>query len=360
MNPPFVKGVTLSHRLYWEAVRPILDAHFPGLGHSAALIGSGSDVLGFDTVQSTDHDWGPRMQLFLAEDEHASVRDAIDELLRRELPPQISGFSTHFGRHGDGTTVMAAAGGGPIDHRVEVCTIRAYFGRALGCDPYAGMGPVDWLLVPENVLRMLTAGAVHHDGLGALEPLRQKLAYYPRDIWRYRLAAQWSRIGQEEAFPGRCAQVGDELGSRLVAARLVRDVMSLAFLMERTYAPYAKWFGTAFTGLACAGELSPSLEGVLAACAWEDREHELCDAYQTLARMHNRLGITPPLETRVSPFHERPFSVIHADRFVDAIRTTIEDPQVLALPEYLGSVDQFVDLADALHDLSGLRGVYAQ
>jgi hypothetical protein len=36
-------------------VRPVLDAHFPGLAHSAALIGDGSDVLGFDTPVSRDH-----------------------------------------------------------------------------------------------------------------------------------------------------------------------------------------------------------------------------------------------------------------------------------------------------------------
>jgi hypothetical protein len=45
---------------------------------------------------------------------------------------------------------------------------------------------------------------------------------------------------------GRCAEVGDELGSRVVAARLVREVMHLAFLLEQQYLPYSKWLGTAF------------------------------------------------------------------------------------------------------------------
>ena len=43
--------------------------------------------------------------------------------------------------------------------------------------------------------------------------------------------------------------VGDEIGSALMGSRLVRDIMRLAFLMEREYIPYAKWFGTAFTQL---------------------------------------------------------------------------------------------------------------
>jgi len=56
----FIPGLELSRRFYWEAVRPVLDAEFPGLRHSAALIGTGSEVLGFDTPMSSDHHWGPR------------------------------------------------------------------------------------------------------------------------------------------------------------------------------------------------------------------------------------------------------------------------------------------------------------
>ena len=39
-------------------------------------------------------------------------------------------------------------------------------------------------------------------------------------------------------------EFGDELGSQVVAARLVREIMKLAFLMEKKYAPYSKWLGT--------------------------------------------------------------------------------------------------------------------
>ena len=55
----------------------MLDAEFPGLRHSAALIGAGSEVLGFDTPMSSDHHWGPRAILFLAEDDYERQRDTI-------------------------------------------------------------------------------------------------------------------------------------------------------------------------------------------------------------------------------------------------------------------------------------------
>ena len=63
------------------------------------------------------------------------------------------------------------------------------------------------------------------------------------------LAAQWTWVAQEEAFVGRAVEVGDELGSRVMAARVVRELMRLCFLLERAYAPYSKWLGSAFARL---------------------------------------------------------------------------------------------------------------
>ncbi len=60
----FLPGLRLAEIFYREAVAPILAGHYPGLTYSAALIGSGSDVLGFDTARSMDHEWGPRLQIF--------------------------------------------------------------------------------------------------------------------------------------------------------------------------------------------------------------------------------------------------------------------------------------------------------
>ena len=62
-DPDFLPGLALSRALYEEAVRPLLAETLPGRPHGAALLGAGSEVLGFDTARSTDHDWGPRRLL---------------------------------------------------------------------------------------------------------------------------------------------------------------------------------------------------------------------------------------------------------------------------------------------------------
>jgi hypothetical protein len=89
---PFIEGLKLSELLYEQAVKPLLAAHLPGLTYAAALLGAGSEVQGFDTPQSMDHDWGPRLMLFLSEADHPTYRDQIDDLLRRELLREFHGY----------------------------------------------------------------------------------------------------------------------------------------------------------------------------------------------------------------------------------------------------------------------------
>jgi len=356
----FIPGLKLSQYLYEEAVRPILERHFPELPYSAALFGTGSEGLGFDTPQSMDHDWGPRLLLFLAESDIDTYRPRIEQALVHELPPSIHGIPLDLAiaRHSDHAptpqTLRNLAG-----HSVRLHTVRGFVRSVLNVEYDQEWRAADWLSFPSQDLRSLTGGQVFHDGLGQLTMLREKLSYYPHDLWLYLLAAQWQRIDQEEPFMGRCGQAGDELGSRLVAARLVKDIMRLCFLMERQYAPYIKWFGTAFGRLDCAGKVTPLLMRVLEAGTWEARQEPLCAAYELAAEMHNRLWITEPLSTQVSHFFGRPFLVLQAGRFVEAIRARITDAEVKALPEYLGSVDQFTDSTDALNQLSRIKRVYS-
>ena len=146
----------------------------------------------------------------------------------------------------------------------------------------------------------------------------------------------------------RCGEAGDELGSQILAARLARELMRLCFLIERTYAPYSKWFGTAFARLGCAATLVPIFTAALQAHSWQEREAHLTRAYEFAATIHNELGITAPLPAKVSLFHDRPYLVIHSDAFAEAIRQAIVDEEVRRLPPYIGSITQFVDSTDVL------------
>ena len=318
----FVPGTELSRRLYEQVVQPILSARFPDLPHAAALLGRGSEVLGFDDEMSTDHDWKPRALVFLADEDEPRHGAAVREALQRDLP------ATFAGR--------------PIHH--EVHTVRGYVRQQLELDLERDIEPRDWLTLPEQGLRMFTSGVVFHDEVG-LQAVRDRLGYYPRDVWLYLLITAWWRVHPEMNLVGRAGAAGDELGSALIGSRLVHDLMRLAFLMERQYAPYSKWFGTAFSRLGCGPELTPILWDVGRAEGWQEREAALMVAYEQLVRMHNALGLTTAVTAEVVQLWDRPFKVAWAD-IPDLLRPLIQDPAVVSIAQKwpVGPVDQFREL----------------
>ncbi|MGW2508835.1 DUF4037 domain-containing protein [Streptomyces scopuliridis] len=350
-DPAFLPGLELSRILYEEAVRPLLDDAFPGLRHAAARVGTGSEVLGFDTSRSADHEWGPQLQLFLAPDEAARYGAPLRRLLAERLPKDVRGWPTHFRRQDDPLDPVGhmELTDGPVDHRVSVQDVGGWLTRETGADPAAGAPTVlDWLAMPQQKLAEVTGGAVFHDGLGSLTAARRRLAWYPDQVWRYLLACQWQRISQQEAFVGRCAEVGDDLGSAVVAGRLVRDLMRLCLLLERRYAPYGKWLGSAFGRLDVADSLLPSLRGALAATEYPERERGLCEAYETVAAIQNDSGLAEPVDPACRSYHSRPFQVLRADRFARALAATVTDPELRERP-LTGSVDQWADSTDLLN-----------
>ncbi|HLL16671.1 MAG TPA: DUF4037 domain-containing protein [Pyrinomonadaceae bacterium] len=359
-NPDFIPGLELSEAFYREAARPILDAHFPRLPHSAALLGWSSEVLGYDDAQSTDHSWGARFYLFLAEPDREQYEETVRRTLAANLPPEFRGYPTSFGRPDEGGVRHARqSDDGTIEHAIDCETVRSFFGWYLGCDPHAEITTVDWLTFSEHKLLGATSGKVFHDGLNELEAARRKFSYYPDDVWRFLLARQWGKLSENEAFVGRCGATGDELGSAVLAARQVGILMGLCFLMARRYAPYGKWFGRAFSGLPPAAEMTPALQATLAATDWKEREAHLSTAYETAARLHNALGITRPVPEKVSDYHGRGYLVIHADVIMAAIRDTIRSPDIFKLKHHVGSVNQFVDSTDLLSKVELCRTLKA-
>ena len=338
-------------------MRPILDRSFPGLDHAAARIHSGSEVLGFDDEMSQDHHWGARVQLFLRDlDLAADIR----ERLSAELPTEFAGFPTHFGQTEEaGMVKMTPIAEGPVDHRVETLVLRDFLRAWLRADPLECFEAADWLVTPAQRLLEWTAGDVFYDSIGELTRLRELLAWYPHDVWLFVMAGHWERIGQLEHLHGRTGLRGDELGSRLLAAELVRDIMRLGFLQERRYPPYPKWLGTAYAELG--RPETSALTAVVRESEWRAREAALVEAYELLARQHNELGVTEHIDPTSRPFWGRPIRVIGGERFHEALRAAIADPELKVISHPAGAIDAVSDSTVVLTYPSvwrRLRGLY--
>src|ERR1017187_8209696 len=136
----FIPGLRLAGEFYAEAVRPLLDAAFPALRYAAALLGPGSEVLGFDTERSTDHDWGPRLLLFLNPNDSERHAVAITTMLTERLPGTFRGYPVAF--------PVTREPDGMARHRVQVTELGGWLTGRLGFDPRSGVTVRDWLPPP--------------------------------------------------------------------------------------------------------------------------------------------------------------------------------------------------------------------
>jgi hypothetical protein len=333
-----LQGLELSRRFFFEAVQPILQQHFPEVRYAAALIGYGSEVLGFDDEVSQDHEWGPRVQLFTDQLEDP---ERMQRTLADELPTTFAGFPTNFGPAEEpGIVRMTAIESGPVSHRVETFKLADYLHVRIGVDPREGFSAVDWLMTPSQQLLELTAGAVFTDQIGELTRVRELLKWYPLDVWLFVMAGHWKRVAEFEHLHGATLIRHDELGSRLLAAALVRDLMFLGFLQHRRYAPYPKWFGRAYANLDLPER--EALEAALGGGA-DTREDALVAAYELVAGRHNELGVTEEVEATARQFWGRPIRVLSADRFVAALRKAISDPALQTVDHDIGGFDSLSD-----------------
>ncbi|MCX6770543.1 MAG: DUF4037 domain-containing protein [Candidatus Micrarchaeota archaeon] len=357
----FIPGLRLSERFYNELVKPIIKKEFPLLKYSACLIGPGSEVLGFDTPLSTDHHWGPRLLIFLLPKD-IKKKKQISAALSKKLPPMFLGYSTNFGKPDKiGVRLLEKAKkGSPISHMVKIHAIQPFFKSYLGFNPNGGIKTADWLVLSEQKLRTIRDGKVFYDQLG-LKKIQKRLNYYPKDVWLYQLASEWMKVSQEEPFVGRCGEVGDDIGSRIIAARLAHSAMKLSFLMEKQYAPYSKWFGTAFSKLKCSRMITPFLTKAASASNWKEREKNLSKAYECLAKMHNSLKLTKPIQDKATRFFSRQYLVIHGDAFAKELKGKIRDKTLKKMTACIGSANQLSDNSDFLDNnrlLKKMKSLY--
>jgi hypothetical protein len=344
--PKFIKGLDLNREFYYDVVGPLMSKEFPELQYSAGLVGHGSDVQGFDSPPSTDHDWGPRLALFFSDVDFVNQKDKVDQMLRKKLPTSYKGFPTHFV---DGDYYLKhrpkLKKRGPVNHLFEFWTPRSFLQHYLGFDIARRPSFRDWLLFPQQALLEITGGELYRDDLG-VQKIRDRFSWYPDDIWRYMLYIQWWKIADEIERPARSGKEGDEVGSMVITARTIQKLMFMCFLMERRYAPYAKWFGVAFQRwLACGPDMYPLLLSILHEKQWLPRQKLIAKAYKKLGEMHNALHITRPITPVIKDFHGRGYPVIHLDDYLQELKASIKHRELRDMRWPLGSVDQFIDHA---------------
>ena len=333
--PADVTGLELARAFFHEAVAPLIARVMPALPYSAGLLGDCSDVIGLDDAVSRDHGWGPRCQLLLPAERFDDVSRQLDAALAAGLPLGFRGYSTSYAG-----MLRVAVDAPPVRHWVDMATPGGFLRNNLGVERATGIAPREWLTMRGYSLLNVTAGEMFRDDLG-FEEARRALAFYPDAIRLYLIAADWMKIADEQAFLGRAGSRGDEAGSAVIGARLAESLMRLCFQLERRYAPYSKWFGSAFARLTAAAGVHESITRMVTATGWQERDRHFTDALAAVIAVHEREGLLVAGKYRPAPVYlGRPGSGLpQFERggppaivtLIDDIRGQIADPEVRAL-----------------------------
>ena len=263
-----MKGMELARKYYETYGEPMLKRDFPELYPlvAAGLFGSGSECFGFDDEVSRDHDFEPGFCLLLPGEELVS-REAAFRLERAyaALPGTFEGVSRNL---------LAPVGG----RRHGVLRTAEVFYEKTGT-PDGCLSVEEWLSVPEYALAEAVNGEMFYDGLGQVTAIRKRLAFWPEDVRKKKLAGFVLLMGQAGQYNyGRCLKHGETGAAQLAVTEFVRSAMQTVFLLNRAYMPYYKWSFRAMRRLPKLSLLAELLEYLLTT----DNEPDMAREKQTV------------------------------------------------------------------------------
>ena len=226
-----MKGLELS-RAYFEAYgRPMLEDGFEDILPLLAvgLIGSGSECLGFDDEVSRDHDFEPGFCFFVPGEDKLDRQTAFRlERAYAKLPKEFGGVKR---------SLMAPVGGA----RRGVIRTAEFFAEKIGSAD-GTLTTEQWLVLPEHALLEATNGEIWFDNPGEVTAIRDRLATYPEDVRKKKLAGELLLMAQSGQYNyRRCVAHGEPAAAQLAAFEFARATMGAVFLLNKRYRPYYKW-----------------------------------------------------------------------------------------------------------------------
>ena len=259
-----MKGLELSRAYFESHGLPMLKEQFsevmPFL--SAGLVGSGSEVLGYDDEISEDHDFEPGFCMLLPGEDIIDRRTAF--LLERayaKLPKEFMGYQR---------SMIGPVGGA----RHGVLRMDEFFQEKIG-SPDGILSVGQWLSLPEQTLAEVTGGEVFFDGLGEVTKIRERLKYYPEDIRLKKLAGELLIMAQSGQYNyQRCLKHGEKGAAQLAAIEFAKSTMHTVFLLNHVYEPYYKWSFRAMRELPVLSLEAELLEYLITT----DNEEEMAEA----------------------------------------------------------------------------------
>jgi hypothetical protein len=243
-----MNGIQLGRKFYFDCVKQIITEHIPELNdrYAAGLVGYGSDILGNDDELSRDHEWGPRLHVFIDKDLHKKYAGKIDKVFNEFLPASFEGFPTKFKLTDAGTILTTEQDG---FHHIVITTPERFLELTIGINSVPKTD-FEWLLISEQRLLEFTSGEVFADFTGEVSGLRKELKYFPDDVWKYKLSFLLESISWENDLISLCGNRSDHLSMHINLGKTIERIMKLCFLLNEEYCPLSpKWLHSEFKKL---------------------------------------------------------------------------------------------------------------
>lgn len=247
-----MNGLELCREYYKEICRPAIKDSFPGDISKMAfgLVGDGSECYGFDDEISQDHDFGPRIMIWLTPENFDEFGEKLQKFVLN-LPRKFSGYNgVNTSKYGEG--------------REGVFTIPGFYKRFIGIDRLPATMK-EWRALPETNLSIATNGEVFSDYPGEFSKFRNALLRgYPEELKLKMMAARCMKMAQSGQYNyARCLKRGEFVAAQMAASEFIDSTISLIYLVNNRYKPFYKWMHRGLRELPVLGhEISQSLSNL--------------------------------------------------------------------------------------------------
>ncbi len=263
-----IKGIDLCESFYNDFGKAMIREQFPDLENKIAfaLVGSGSECLGYDDDTSCDHDFYAGFCMLVPDDIDSKTEFALERAYAK-LPKEYRGFKREK---------LDPVGG----NRHGVIKIGDFLEAKTG-KRNGILTEQDWFFVPEQALLEVTGGKVFCDESGVFSEIRKKLEYFPEDIRLKKLAGNLLLMAQSGQYNyQRSVKRGHSASAQLAVFEFVRATLNVIFLLNKRYIPYYKWAFVALDELKILSNLHAPLEYLISSAnspSESDKKTEIID-----------------------------------------------------------------------------------
>ena len=274
-------GMRLCQRYFEQIAFPTLQQCFPTLISRMAmgLVGEGSECFGFDDEISQDHDFGPRLMVWLTDEDYAHYGDAI-QLVLKHMPQEFEG-------------IKVPPNSQLSRDRSGVFTISSFYANYLGL-PQLPHSLDEWRKIPEEKLAIATNGWVFYDALGEFSYWRAQLSQgYPQEVCLQKMAARCMTMAQAGQYNlPRALKRGEWVTLQHALAAFIEAAISFVFLLNHQYKPFYKWMHRGLKSLPQQGNTTYEALQRLVSCAPAEQVVQVEALCQVFINELTRMGLS--------------------------------------------------------------------